>query len=54
MHRRLSFAAAVLATAAAVRAGSLRDVKHIVLFMQENRAFDHVSQSQDGPDGSMF
>lgn len=52
MHRRLSLAAAVLATATAVRAGSLRDVKHIVLFMQENRAFDHVSQSQDGPDGS--
>lgn len=24
-------------------AGSLKDIKHVVLFMQENRAFDHVS-----------
>jgi predicted permease len=23
-------------------AGSLTDIKHVVLFMQENRAFDHV------------
>jgi phospholipase C len=23
-------------------AGSLADIKHVVLFMQENRAFDHV------------
>lgn len=22
--------------------GSLKDIKHIVLFMQENRSFDHV------------
>lgn len=28
--------------AAVVSAGSLKDVKHVVLFMQENRAFDHV------------
>ena len=26
-----------------VSAGSLSDIKHVVLFMQENRAFDHVS-----------
>jgi len=26
-----------------VLAGSLKDIKHVVLFMQENRAFDHVS-----------
>lgn len=32
--------AASLATAAS--AGSLKDIKHVVLFMQENRAFDHV------------
>ena len=25
-----------------VLAGSLADIKHVVLFMQENRAFDHV------------
>jgi phospholipase C len=24
-------------------AGSLADVEHVVLFMQENRAFDHVN-----------
>jgi phospholipase C len=23
-------------------AGSITDIKHVVLFMQENRAFDHV------------
>jgi len=28
--------------AATVLAGSLKDIKHVVLFMQENRAFDHV------------
>jgi hypothetical protein len=26
-----------------VSAGSLADIDHVVLFMQENRAFDHVS-----------
>ena len=25
-------------------AGSLKDIKHVVLFMQENRAFDHVNK----------
>jgi phospholipase C len=25
-----------------VKGGSLSDIKHVVLFMQENRAFDHV------------
>ena len=24
------------------QAGGLKDIKHVVLFMQENRAFDHV------------
>jgi phospholipase C len=32
----------VAASAATVQAGSLKDIKHIVLFMQENRSFDHV------------
>ena len=36
---------AVSALAAAAQAASLKDVKHIVLFMQENRAFDHVSDT---------
>jgi phospholipase C len=26
-----------------VISGSLADIEHVVLFMQENRAFDHVS-----------
>lgn len=30
-----------LATASAAAAGSIKDVEHVVLFMQENRAFDH-------------
>lgn len=43
MHCKAGFNTAVLAAVTAVQAGSLKDVKHIVLFMQENRAFDHVS-----------
>jgi phospholipase C len=43
MLPRLCLSAAALAVVATVQAGSLKDVKHIVLFMQENRAFDHVS-----------
>jgi phospholipase C len=31
----------------AVRAGSLADIEHVVLFMQENRAFDHVSSQHN-------
>lgn len=34
-------AAVVLAIAAAANAYSLADIDHVVLFMQENRAFDH-------------
>jgi phospholipase C len=30
-----------LAIPAARRTGTIRDVEHIVIFMQENRAFDH-------------
>ncbi|PMB63917.1 Non-hemolytic phospholipase C [Beauveria bassiana] len=36
---------------AAVRAASLTDVKHIVLFMQENRAFDHYFGTMAGVRG---
>lgn len=32
-----------LAVSVSVSADSLEDIKHVVLFMQENRAFDHVS-----------
>lgn len=35
----------VLILAATASAGSLTDIKHVVLFMQENRAFDHVNES---------
>jgi phospholipase C len=28
--------------AATASAGSIKDIEHVVLFMQENRAFDHV------------
>lgn len=33
---------ALLFPTATLAAGSLADVNHVVLFMQENRAFDHV------------
>jgi phospholipase C len=36
-----SFAVAAFC-AGSTLAGSLTDIKHVVLFMQENRAFDHV------------
>jgi hypothetical protein len=35
--------AVTAATAVSAATASLKDVKHVVLFMQENRAFDHVS-----------
>ncbi|KAL1988863.1 hypothetical protein VTN96DRAFT_6852 [Rasamsonia emersonii] len=41
--------AASLATAAS--AGSLKDIKHVVLFMQENRAFDHYFGTMAGVRG---
>jgi len=33
---------AVAAASGAAHALSLKDIKHVVLFMQENRSFDHV------------
>jgi phospholipase C len=36
-------AAFILALSTTASAGSLTDIKHVVLFMQENRAFDHVN-----------
>lgn len=42
---RLAWATAL----APLVAASLQDVKHIVLFMQENRAFDHVSTPREAP-----
>jgi phospholipase C len=34
--------------ASAALAGSLTDIKHVVLFMQENRAFDHYFGTMAG------
>jgi phospholipase C len=42
MRAHHGYLAAVTAATAAA-AASLRDIDHVVLFMQENRAFDHVS-----------
>ncbi|GJN69914.1 non-hemolytic phospholipase C precursor [Purpureocillium lilacinum] len=47
---RLAWATAALAPLAAA-AGSLKDIKHIVLFMQENRAFDHYFGTMAGVRG---
>lgn len=38
-----SLALTLMASATGVQAGSLKDIKHIILFMQENRSFDHAS-----------
>jgi phospholipase C len=38
----ISLGITLVFSAAAVAAGSLADIDHVVLFMQENRAFDHV------------
>lgn len=43
MPSKLLIAASVVAAASLAQAGgSLADIKHVVIFMQENRAFDHV------------
>ncbi|KAJ5218926.1 non-hemolytic phospholipase C precursor [Penicillium cinerascens] len=41
----------VVAAATAVSAASLKDVKHLVFFMQENRAFDHYFGTMAGVRG---
>lgn len=43
-----SLALSLVASAAGVQAGSLKDIKHIVLFMQENRSFDHYFGTMAG------
>lgn len=35
----------------AVSAGSIADIEHVVLFMQENRAFDHYFGTMAGVRG---
>lgn len=41
---RLSLWATVAAASTAyATSGTIKDIEHVVLFMQENRAFDHVS-----------
>ncbi|KAG5927950.1 hypothetical protein E4U42_001487, partial [Claviceps africana] len=47
--RHSALALTLMASApAAVSAGSLQDIKHIVLFMQENRSFDHYFGTMAG------
>ena len=38
---------------AAVRTGTIQDVEHVVIFMQENRSFDHYFGSMPGVRGSV-
>ena len=40
-----------LAIPANNRTGTLRDVEHVVILMQENRSFDHWSGSNKAPNG---
>ncbi|KAG5927907.1 hypothetical protein E4U42_001584 [Claviceps africana] len=51
MRHNPDIATWLLTAAGAVQAGSLKDVKHIVLFMQENRAFDHYFGTMAGVRG---
>lgn len=44
----LSAVSLLVAAASAVHAGNLSDVKKVVLFMQENRAFDHYYGTMAG------
>jgi hypothetical protein len=46
MQKFISQLGAVLALGIGAFAGDITDIKHLVLFMQENRAFDHVSWSK--------
>ena len=48
MRSRILLLATALAASRGVQAASLKDIKHIVLFMQENRAFDHVCRFEPG------
>lgn len=49
--RRLSLAALLLAVIRVHATGSISDVEHVVLFMQENRAFDHYFGTMAGVRG---
>ncbi|MGC1546975.1 MAG: alkaline phosphatase family protein, partial [Rhodanobacter sp.] len=40
-----------LATPAATVTGTISDVQHVVIFMQENRSFDHYYGSRPGVRG---
>ncbi|KAG5929223.1 hypothetical protein E4U53_002493 [Claviceps sorghi] len=51
MRHNPDIATCLLAAAGVVQAGSLKDVKQIVLFMQENRAFDHYFGTMAGVRG---
>ena len=51
MYVRDSFIWAAALLAAGARAGSIKDIEHVVLFMQENRAFDHYFGTMAGVRG---
>ena len=51
MMRSFVTLAVALASVAPVFGGDLKDIKHIVLFMQENRAFDHYFGTMAGVRG---
>ncbi len=46
-----SLLAVALALAISASAGSIKDIKHVVIFMQENRAFDHYFGTMAGVQG---
>lgn len=51
MSQLLQTSLAALALVGTVAAGSLADIDHVVLFMQENRAFDHYFGTMAGVRG---
>ncbi len=48
---RVSTSLLGLTTASVVAAGSLKDVKHVVMLMMENRSFDHYFGTMAGVRG---
>jgi phospholipase C len=51
MPRFFQIAAQAALVASAVAGNSLKDIDHVVLFMQENRAFDHYFGTMAGVRG---
>ena len=49
----MTCAVVAAATTTIALAGSINDIEHIVIFMQENRAFDHYYGSMRGVRGEL-